>query len=200
MPKPLEYFMPYESPFGVSYGQWTVRWWQWAHSSPTNLNPVLDSTGANAAVNQTGPVWFIAGTFGEKQTAKRSCSIPSGKAILFPVINYEMNELENLSIKAGPDLIKHVKEDIDDIVTKEAKVDNELIPIYRVQSDPEIFNLYINDNNSMGIVGGTTEAAADGYWVFLKPLALGHHRIFFRGSCAAGKRRTAAEYILTIYA
>ena len=35
-----------------------------------------------------------------------------------------MNELENLSIKAGPDLIKHVKEDIDDIVTKEAKVDN----------------------------------------------------------------------------
>ncbi|MGC2308445.1 MAG: hypothetical protein WA461_08580, partial [Nitrososphaeraceae archaeon] len=108
--------------------------------------------------------------------------------------------LENLSIKAGPDLIKHVKEDIDDIVTKEAKVDNELIPIYRVQSDPEIFNLYINDNNSMGIVGGTTEAAADGYWVFLKPLALGHHRIFFRGSCAAGKRRTAAEYILTIYA
>ena len=108
--------------------------------------------------NQTGPVWFIAGTFGEKQTAKRSCSIPSGKAILFPVINYEMNELENLSIKAGPDLIKHVKEDIDDIVTKEAKVDNELIPIYWVQSDPEIFNLYINDNNSMGIVGGTYQS------------------------------------------
>ena len=76
------------------------------------------------------------------------------------------------------------------------------IPIHRVESDPEIFSLYINDNNSMGIVEeGTTEAAADGYWVFLKPLALGHHRIFFRGSCAAGEEEDSPlEYILTIYA
>lgn len=63
MPKPLEYFMPYESPFGVSYGQWTVRWWQWAHSSPTNLNPVLDSTGANASMESDRSSLVHSGDF-----------------------------------------------------------------------------------------------------------------------------------------
>jgi hypothetical protein len=51
-------------PYGVSYTEWTARWWQWAFSIPVENNPVNDMTGANCAINQHGPVWFLAGTLG----------------------------------------------------------------------------------------------------------------------------------------
>jgi hypothetical protein len=195
----IGYFTPDSKPFGLTYGQWTVKWWQWALSIPKAINPVLDDTGKNAGVNQNGPVWFLAGTFGENKVQRRVCTVPSGKSILLPVINYEMNPLESPQLKNEDELIRHVIEDIDDIVIKEALVDgNRTIPIYRVHSDPLIFPLIINDDNGIGISGGTTQAAADGYWVFLKPLSSGNHNIYFHGACRGGIRNVAAEYNLTV--
>ena len=195
----IESFTPNSKPYGLTFGEWTVRWWQWAHGSPKALNPVLDQTGVNANINQSGPVWFLAGTFGENNIAKRSCTLPFGKAILFPVINYEMNELENPRIRTGRDLVKHVLQDIDDIVVKQAIVDGKEVPIYRIQSDPSIFELNIDSDNCMGIRGGITKAAADGYWVFLKPLDLGQHTIYFHGACSGGTRNAAAEYCIDVH-
>src|SRR5213594_853400 len=56
-------FRPGSSPYGVSYGAWSARWWQWALSIPKATNPILDTTGANCAQAQSGPAWFLAGTF-----------------------------------------------------------------------------------------------------------------------------------------
>lgn len=194
----IEFFTPENKPYGLTYGQWTVRWWQWAHSAPRTVNPLVDDTGVNASINQTGPVWFLAGTFGENKTPRRTCVIPRNKSVLFPVINYEMNELENPNHKAGSALIRHVMEDIDDITVKEAVIDGQVVPIYRIASDPKIFSLDINHDNCIGVGGGTTEAAADGYWVFLKPFDQGSHHIYFHGACSAGTRNASAEYNLTV--
>jgi hypothetical protein len=200
----IGYFTPDSKPFGLTYGQWTVKWWQWALSIPKAINPVLDESGKNADVNQNGPVWFLAGIFGENavenKVPRRVCTVSSGKSILFPVINYEMNPLEKPQLSNEEELIRHVIEDIDDIVIKEALVDGSKIPIYRVRSDPLMFPLTINNDNSIGISGGTTQAAADGYWVFLKPLPSGNHNIYFHGACGGGTsiRNIAAEYKLTV--
>lgn len=197
----VEYYSPSENPHGLTYGQWTVKWWQWAFSAPTSTNPLVDGSGANASVHQSGPVWFLAGTFVEnfdpRDVPNRKCEIPYGKSILFPVINYEMSPLENPSLH-GQDLIKHVKDDIDDIITKDAIVDGQAIPVFRVQSDPPTFALEINADNSVGIPGGNTVSSADGYWVFLKSLSQGKHKIYFHGSCAAGTRCTTANYDINI--
>lgn len=196
----IGYFTPDSKPFGLTYGQWTVKWWQWALSTPKSINPVLDDTGKNAYVNQNESVWFLAGTFGENKVPRRVCTIPSGKPVLFPVINYEMNPLEKPELKNEEELVRHVREDIDDIVIKDALADGNKVPIYRVRSDPILFPLTINNDNSLGIAGGTTQATSDGYWVFLKPLPSGNHNVYFHGSCGAGisTRNIAAEYQLTV--
>ena len=50
-------------------------------------NPVTDTTGAACAAGQPrGPVWFLAGTFGGDPVT-RTCRVPSGRALLFPVAN-----------------------------------------------------------------------------------------------------------------
>src|SRR4030081_3634226 len=70
----------------MTYGQWSARWSQWALAIPKGTNPLLDTTGAKCAVGQGGPVWFLAGTFGSGSVS-RSCTVPAGKALFFPVVN-----------------------------------------------------------------------------------------------------------------
>ena len=194
----IEFFTPEEKPYGLTYGQWTVKWWQWAHASPQSVNPLLDGTGKYASINQDGPVWFLAGTAGENKLIQRICKIPSEKAILFPIINYEMNPIEKPELKMESELITHVIEDINDIIIKTAIIDGISIPIYRIRSDPRIFPLTINDDNGFGIPGGCTNATADGYWVFLKSLPQGEHNIYFHGSCSGGIRNVTTRYTLRI--
>ena len=44
--------------------EWAQEWWQWAVGVPAPNNPLLDPTGANAGVNNNGPVFFVAGVTG----------------------------------------------------------------------------------------------------------------------------------------
>jgi hypothetical protein len=76
---------PKSLPGGLSYQQWSAKWWQWAWSIPSDINPILDKTGANCDVDQSGPVWYLAGTAGFD--TERACTIPAGKMIFFPIIN-----------------------------------------------------------------------------------------------------------------
>ena len=74
------YYTPDSLVSGLSYGQWTVKWWQWSLSIPADRNPVLDNTGINAGENQPEDVWFLAGIWADGNTMKifpkRECKIP----------------------------------------------------------------------------------------------------------------------------
>ena len=192
----IECFTPEDRPFGFSYGEWTTKWWEWALSIPIPFNPVLDDTGQYADRNQHNPVWFLAGTIGdENKVAHRTCTVPKQKAVLFPIINYIYTEDRPFDeIK----LVKHVKQDIDDIVVKEATIDGYQVPIYRVNSDPCLFHLRVAEKNRLGISVGTTDASADGYWVFVKSLNIGQHDIHFHGACSGGIRNASARYKITV--
>jgi hypothetical protein len=89
--------------FGASYSQWSARWWQYAYSVPAAQNPFLDTTGANFAVGQTGKVWFLSGTavitspggplVGPRAVVTRDVTMPAGKALFFPILNTEFDNL-----------------------------------------------------------------------------------------------------------
>jgi hypothetical protein len=90
---------PDSLPGGLSYQQWSAEWWQWAYAIPASMNPIFDTTGVNCAVNQSGPVWFLAGTSGF--TATRNCIVPAGKMILFPIVNF-INDYPCLDLSPTP--------------------------------------------------------------------------------------------------
>jgi hypothetical protein len=205
----IEVFTPDLKLYGRTYGEWTAKWWQWLLSKPKDKNPAIDDTGKNAGIGQNDPnVWFLAGTFVNMSVPHRECTIPSGKAILFPVINYQANFIEDPKFTDELELKKYVSSDIDDIEKKEAFVDGIRVPVYRVGSDPSLFPVKIANDIPHGVDGaddgrligggGTTKAVSDGYWVFLKPLPTGEHYVHFAGSCSGGVRRTEAYYHLTI--
>jgi hypothetical protein len=191
----IGFYEPDSSPHGASYGQWTVRWWRWFLSTPAD-----NGSGKFVSKNQaTNDVLFLSGKVGDgnRDFPSRTCAIPSSTAILFPVINCEVNSLERPELTKEEDLIRYVRAEENTIILKECSVDGSPIPARRVKSDPIIFDVELCENNVYGVKGGgKTTAAADGYWVFLKPLSKGEHRITFRGSCEFGRLNSGADYVL----
>lgn len=177
----LSVFSSDSKPYNLAYGEWTARWWQWGYSIPKNINPAYDNTGKNCAQGQSGSVWFLAGTYGHP--VERVCTVPAGKAILFPILNSECSFAEFPKLKTLSELRMCAKTIQDQATTLMASVDG--VPIlnlqkYRIQSPP--FNFTLPHNNILGMPANTTtEAVADGNWVFLKPLSPGVHKIMFKG-------------------
>jgi hypothetical protein len=196
------YFSIDSYPYGRSYGQWTVEWWRWFLSTPKSINPVLDRSGEYAAVNQPpSDVWFLAGKLGDEDSdlPSRFCSIPKGRSILFPIINCQANFLEDPELKTEQEIIDHVTADENTIVEKVCILDDKSIPAQRVKSDPLLFEFTINEDNIFNVQGAkSTIAHGDGYWIFLKPLSIGIHKLSFQGSCEKGRLKSGANYKLEV--
>ena len=176
-----ETFSTNSKPYGLTYTDWTAKWFQWLLSIPENSNPSNDETGRNCSINQNDPnVWFLAGTGGGR--AERTCTIPAGKAILFPIINVECSYAEFPNLKTESELRACAKSDQDKVTNLEASIDGMKIQDlnkYRIQS--VLFNVTLPTNNILGQKAGITEAVADGFYILLQPLPAGNHEIHFSG-------------------
>jgi hypothetical protein len=192
----LELFAPNSRPFGRTYAEWTAEWWQWVLSIERTENPLIDDTGRNCANNQSGPVWFLAGTL--KGPAVRSCAIPADKAILFPVINVEASVAEGDGT-TEEELAACVKFEMDQITDMRAMISgtnvNE-VKQYRIKSPS--FNVTLPADNVLGLPAQTTKMMSEGYWLFLKPLEPGKYDLYSFGSCLAGRIKIGISYHLTI--
>jgi hypothetical protein len=195
-----EVFSPGSKPHGKSYGEWSEEWWKWLQGIPKDRNPAADTTGAFCDVNQnaTGPVWFLAGTFGSKE--ERSCIIPFGKSILISPIEIICSFADTPGTKTEEDLKKCAKEDQDKVNFVRVTVDGVDIPNmreYRIQSS--MFNLSLPENNVVGVPAQETTGVSDGYFVMLKPLSRGEHEIRSTGSLVdvtvQGTQNFAADVI-----
>jgi hypothetical protein len=190
-------YLPDENPFGKTWREWTAEWWKWSLSLPKGQNPITDTSGENASHNQSGPVWFLAGTFGG--LAERTCEIPAEKAIFFPISCNETSYAECPNFKTDAELRAFAKADIDQVKTIMATVDGQKLPdsdLRRLESPP--FELTLPEGNVIGAPPGKTQSNSDGYWVFLKPLPVGRHEIHFFSNCSTDALLVEARYHLTV--
>jgi hypothetical protein len=206
---------PQSLSFGKTYGEWSNAWWQWALSIPASVNPLLDPTGANCGEGQSGPVWFLAGTTGGPPVT-RSCTVPAGKALFFPIVNFENNNLGIPGSTVCPpttfsvdQLHQQLDGFIKSVTTLEAQVDT--VPIqdiqsYRAMTDNSTFSITLPSDNLFSSVtcpipaGTYAEQVSDGYYLMLAPLKPGTHTIHLIGaaSAAPGLLNTEVTYNLTV--
>ena len=176
----IRIFSVESAPFGLQFSEWCVRWVKWCLEQPIETNPAMDATGRNCCQNQSGPVWFLAGTFGGPAT--RKCTLPMEKAIMFPVIEKECSFAEDKDISTEADLISRTTDQTSNISHLEASVDGVTLQDlrrYRVQT--HVFDLVFPKNNVYSVQEGPTRATSNGFWVFLEPLCVGEHKIYFKG-------------------
>ncbi len=184
---------PHAKVHGKSYAQWGFKWWQWAFSIPLATNPIFDTTGANAAIGQHGPVWFLAGTSGGPHVV-RTVTIPHGKKIFFPIINtivdypcpsgFGFEPPPGMSLEAF--LTGFAAQIMDYPGLLQVEVDG--VPLqntanYRATSRMHNFvadtSLQVWDPC---IIGTPQPGVSDGYWIMLHPLSTGQHTIHVHAS------------------
>ncbi|MFN8483552.1 MAG: hypothetical protein U0768_10975 [Anaerolineae bacterium] len=143
---------PSSNPYGLSYGQWSVKWWQWAigtkySKSPLNTNL---STPAPCGTDQSGPVFFLGGALGGPgEGVHRDCAVPLGKALLIPIVNVEWDE-EAMAPPASIVQLGQIAKSIADHTTdRSMSVDGVPIPdaqIYRTPSPVFFYTMWATDN------------------------------------------------------
>jgi len=195
-------------PFGMTYGDWQVAIWQYEFSIPVSTNPLLDSTGIDCNVAQSGgPVFFLnSAFFGAPVT--RTCTVPAGKALLVPIAAWECSSVEPApSYGANPQDMRTCAGTFMDgfgVQTLKLTVDGRKVPEVqkmRVQTPYFQFTMPATDN-LLGLDGVTSgSSVSDAYLVMLKPLAPGNHVIEFEGAFVTGPAAGASfgvTYHLTV--
>jgi hypothetical protein len=183
-------FPPGSNPFGASYAEWSVRWWQWAYGLPVAGHPLFDETGADCGAGQSGPVWFLGGVFNVSGSATRTeCVVPVGRGLYFPVLNVEWDN----ACPPGDLTIDELRATAADFMNLATDLTAELdgVPIgnlelYRFAAGP--FGVDIPSGNIWEFFGCDTPAGhyepllADGFFLMLKPLPPGPHTLHFSGT------------------
>jgi hypothetical protein len=198
----IDYFTRGTLHAGLTYERWTVEWWRWALSIPTEKNPVVDITGENADEGQPQNVWFLAGIFAEENEKKefpsRECKIPTRLPILIPILNCAADTIHYPELEHDGDILDHVTNQIQRVEKRKCYVNGQSIPPEKVASDPIIFRLYIHPDFDKFHKGGKSRASADGFWVFLKPLPEGEYMIEFEGAYKEEKLCSGARYKISV--
>jgi len=193
------------APCGQSYGAWGDAWWQWAMSIPADMNPVMDTTGEFAAVGQSGPVWFLAGTYGGE--AERTVTIPAGKALFFPIynwlwINFPLLGDDPWSAEQEAFIRAWIAEQMDTVAPEDLMCEIDGRPVadllsYRCATPPgAAFMVDLPENDPRGLVGledinGNPiqpglygPSIQEGIYLMVAPLSAGEHTIHFSAAGA----------------
>jgi len=176
----------------------TAQWWQYALSIPTNVNPLVDTTGADCMVGQRDPIWFLEGIF-PGGTTTRTCAVPAGEWLFFPVINsVQINapgvcgQTDSLNVAQLRSLAAPL---IDSATNMHVKVDGKSVKnLIRIKSDvfatafPEdnIFNAPCGGGPGTVPPGIYSPSVDDGYYVLLSPLSIGNHTLHIHAESIGG--------------
>ncbi|MEA2135553.1 MAG: hypothetical protein QOC68_3462 [Solirubrobacteraceae bacterium] len=193
---------------GKSFGEWHAAWWQWAFSFPFSAHPLNPDSGASCATGQTGHVWFLGGVFNATGTVTRDCVVPSGTALVVAVADVECSTVESPPFSGtDPASLRACAAGVVDpasplfVTDAFARLDGRSLRVSRVPSPVFSFSASGAPGDSIltcPCSGTSGLAVADGYMLFLHPLAVGRHTLHFGGSFPAFPYTLDITYRLTV--
>ncbi len=186
-------FPPASKPYGKTYAEWGAEWWKWSMAIPYATNPIFDSDGSFCDVDQSGPAWFLAGSAGT--TVTRSCTVPRGKAIFFPIIDILVDypcppefgfepppgqSLEDFLTEVAVsliDLVDVLAVEVDGVPLDDLFDYRGTSRLFTFTGDPSLTATF-----DPCITGSPQVGVSDGYFIMLAPLSAGDHTIHFQGA------------------
>jgi hypothetical protein len=203
---------PQSFPYGMSYGEWSARWWQWAFSLPIDHSPLFGT--ADCGAGQTDHVWFLPGAAVSGPTPRQDCTIPPGTALFVSIINAECSNLEGSGTTEGQ--LRSCADSIGSLIdpkTLSASLDGQaLIDLsrYLVQSPLFFFGPLPNNNlityfcvnQGEGCpaapAGSRGYSVGTGVYLMFHPLSVGSHLLHFHGEIPAANFVVDTTYRLTV--
>jgi hypothetical protein len=198
-------------PYGRSWERWSELSWAYLYAQPFDHNPVLDTTGADCAIGQAGPVWFLPAVPGSTlgTSVTRRCTIPHHRALLLQLAS-ALNDYPcpDPAFQPAPGqslydfLIEPIRPLFDHTTGFEVLLDGVAVhdPLsYRFASH-DLFS-FTGDLSMQAydtcVTGKPQPAVIDGFYLLFKPLAPGEHTIVVNGHDMHGVPVTLTE-LLTV--
>jgi len=198
---------PHATAHGKSYEGWAETWWQWVFAQPASTNPILDTTGEHCAQGQQGHVWFLGASFPAFAKVNRDCTIPTGTALFFPVLNGIADNNGESTVFTKEQLQARCDSFVDNPATLAVTVDGKALTNLADYRIDDTFFFYHADQSFLevlappGVLETTTPApgaASCGYYVMLTPLSQGQHTLHIQATFTDGTDAADATYNLTV--
>jgi hypothetical protein len=164
---------------------------KWALGQAASVNPVTDTTGQFCSTGQTGHVWFLAGTFSEPSVVSRTCTIPTGQALFFPIID----EFYGAFLSDPPEqrTPEFVRAQVDCTVTSvQVQIDGVFVnnprQYFLGPQQSLLFDVQLPTENVLGLTPDVapelllSPSADSGIYLFLDPLPAGEHSLHWKAS------------------
>ncbi|HTI32109.1 MAG TPA: hypothetical protein VL422_00435 [Miltoncostaea sp.] len=167
----------------MSYASWSAAWWEFTLPIP-NFDPTAAGHPPNCRPSGDKHVYFLVGIF--SPTARMDCILPAGTALFLPVLNVDCSSVEappffGATAKEQRSCATGVFDGARDIA---AEIDGRAVPTplrFRVVS-PQFSIAPLPVDNRLGAPPGASgTGVADGVYLMVKPLGVGHHTIHIAG-------------------
>jgi hypothetical protein len=179
-------FPPQAHMYGKTYAEWGAAFFNWEYNFDCAHYPYLDTNGALQNQNQSGDVFFLAGS--RRVTLNREVTVPAGVSLFVPIVYFYEDDC---SLAPGGSLV-------DSAALYSSYMDTHTLIIDGVSVDVSNYLFVTREFNftaNADLPGCTGDVCFDGtqhstslggYWVILKPLAAGDHTIHSIGgaNCA----------------
>ena len=181
-----------------TYKELSAKWWQWAASTPGTADGPFGNGNVDCGVNQPkGNTWLLEAS---APAADRSCAIPAGTRLFFPVVNLECSSLEADPFFGGSVAERQacVQKEAFTLVPLLAELDGTALVSDFTAGTVISPNFPINAvaGNVFGIPEGRGFSVSKGTWLLLAPLSSGCHELHFAGSVPAFQVTFEATYHL----
>lgn len=205
-------------PYGLPMSTWGQLINQWIYAQPFSVNPAYDQTGADCAVDQQGPAWFIPPIFAPPgthhpiiQNASRTCTVPAHHALLLDIGSIvDDYPCPDPAFTPPPGeslydfLIADAKPVMNTVNELDVSVDGVAVPdvlSYRYQS-AHLFDIK-GDLSLQAVLDGCITGAfqpaiVDGFFMMVKPLQPGTHTIVVHGTNTIGDDRTYTYHLTVV--
>jgi len=195
---------PDQSYAGLNYSELSALWWQWFLQTPNGNDLFGDDGSWNGHYDCVSgqnrvPVLFLVGGGGN---ATRTCTVPRGTAIFFPIINAECSTVEPDPFYGGTEYNLHSCAaswgNATDVKSLKVSVDGaQLQNLQKTRAQSPVFTFHSVASGNLG-VDATGSSVSDGYWVLLNPLSPGKHTIHFEGTAPDVGNYQSVTYNLTV--
>jgi hypothetical protein len=171
------------------------------------VNPLTDTTGEHCAQRQVDTVWFLGGS-PSTDPVVRTCEIPAGKSLFFPLINNIYGAFLNDPSETRTEEFVREAASCTDPAQISASIDDFKVrnptrfftgdsgsqsPIFNVQLPPG--NLFAVDETTVPELV-LSPSAEQGYYLFVRSLSPGTHTIrWISSGCVPGLSQNITYYL-----
>ena len=166
---------------GLTYGEWSARWWQYVLSTPTPQNPLVGGTGNRCVFQRVGNVGLVA--VDPTLVEPIQCEVPAGMTLYLDILSAECSTVEEEPFYGGNEeelracalsfTFTDLQASIDGVAVKNLD--------QYIHTSP-LFEFTLPEDNILFTNELTGKSISNGAHLILAPLSPGEHAIYLHAS------------------